>query len=141
MCNVVESVVYAFKESCRALGFTFQIRDDILGIWGSETITGKTVGADIRRKKNSLPVVHAMSECSGTERKALLEVFSREKLGDSEVDLVLDIMENNNTLKFAQELADKYCENALDIMESAPLNSRTKTDFSDLAYFLAQRKF
>ena len=62
-------------------------------------------------------------------------------MGDSEVELVLDIMESNHTLKFAQELADKYCENALDIMESAPLNNRTKKDFSELAYFLAQRKF
>ena len=139
--NVEESVVNVFKESGRALGYTFQIRDDILGIWGSETITGKPVGADIRRKKNSLPVVHAMSECSETERKALLDVFSRKEMGDSEVELVLDIMESNHTLKFAQELADKYCENALDIMESAPLNNRTKKDFSELAYFLAQRKF
>ena len=35
------------------LGYAFQIRDDYLGVWGKKTQTGKSVGGDIRRKKNS----------------------------------------------------------------------------------------
>lgn len=39
------------------LGLAFQIRDDMLGIWGDEDATGKPVGADIRARKKSLPIV------------------------------------------------------------------------------------
>ena len=50
----------AFRKCGRALGFVFQIRDDLLGIWGEEELTGKPVGADIRRRKSSYPVVCAL---------------------------------------------------------------------------------
>ena len=39
----------------RHLGNLFQIRDDILGVWGDASVTGKAVGSDIMRKKKSLP--------------------------------------------------------------------------------------
>ena len=55
-------VIESFRECGRSLGYVFQIRDDVLGIWSQEKTTGKPVGADIRRKKNSLPIVHAMSQ-------------------------------------------------------------------------------
>ena len=65
-------VADAFRESGRALGFIFQVRDDILGIWGNEESTGKPVGADIRRKKNSFPAVYAMSQAKGADKRHLL---------------------------------------------------------------------
>ena len=59
--------VQAFRNCGRSLGFVFQIRDDVLGTWGNEASTGKPVGADIKRRKNTLPIVYAMSEARGLE--------------------------------------------------------------------------
>jgi len=41
------------------------MRDDILGIWGSEAETGKSSSGDIRRRKKSLPVVLAATNSTG----------------------------------------------------------------------------
>jgi geranylgeranyl diphosphate synthase type I len=41
----------------RALGIAFQIQDDVLGLWGDPALTGKPVGADLLRRKKSLPVL------------------------------------------------------------------------------------
>lgn len=46
------------------LGLAFQLVDDLLGIWGDTRATGKPVGADLHRRKKSLPVVAALR--SGT---------------------------------------------------------------------------
>ncbi len=45
----------------QAMGLTFQIQDDILGIWGDPGVTGKAAGNDLLRRKKSLPAVHALS--------------------------------------------------------------------------------
>ena len=51
----------AKQESYRSfghyLGIAFQVQDDILGIWGNESVTGKSAASDLVEGKNSLPVL------------------------------------------------------------------------------------
>jgi geranylgeranyl diphosphate synthase type I len=55
------------------VGLAFQLVDDLLGIWGEPASTGKPVGADLRARKNSLPVVAAMNSgtAAGAELRSL----------------------------------------------------------------------
>jgi geranylgeranyl diphosphate synthase, type I len=54
------------------LGVAFQIRDDVLGMWGDPVVTGKPCGADLLRRKKSLPVLLAwQSPALATEIEAL----------------------------------------------------------------------
>lgn len=52
------------------LGMAFQLVDDLLGLWGDPEVTGKPVLSDLRARKKSVPVVHAL--CSGTTAGARL---------------------------------------------------------------------
>lgn len=55
----------------RDLGLAFQMQDDILGIWGDETLTGKSAASDILARKKSLPVVYALADAEvGAELRA-----------------------------------------------------------------------
>ncbi|MEI6044153.1 MAG: polyprenyl synthetase family protein, partial [Chloroflexota bacterium] len=60
-----ESKLAHFAEFGQKIGLGFQIRDDILGIWGLAADTGKPTGSDIRRRKKSLPILFALSESQG----------------------------------------------------------------------------
>ena len=133
--------VLSFRKSGRALGYTFQIRDDILGIWGNADLTGKPVGADIRRKKKSLPILHAISESTGTSNKILLDIFAKDDIGDYEVETVLTIMDETRTYIYSQDLACEYRDKALEAVMDIPLDSIQRDSFSELVYFLAERKF
>jgi len=64
------AAVHALDVFGYELGLAFQLVDDLLGIWGASATTGKPVGADLRARKNSLPVVAAMN--SGTAAGAEL---------------------------------------------------------------------
>jgi geranylgeranyl diphosphate synthase type I len=44
------------------LGMAFQLVDDLLGIWGDSSRTGKPVGADLRARKKSLPITYALTQ-------------------------------------------------------------------------------
>jgi geranylgeranyl diphosphate synthase type I len=83
-------VVHALGVFGYELGLAFQLVDDLLGIWGSAQATGKPVGADLRARKKSLPVVAAMA--SGTPAGARLrELYGSGALHEaSEQDVVED---------------------------------------------------
>jgi len=51
----------AYRSFGQYLGLAFQVQDDILGIWGNETVTGKSVASDLVEGKNSLPVLAGLS--------------------------------------------------------------------------------
>ena len=50
-----------FRSFGHYLGLAFQVQDDILGIWGTEAVTGKSVSSDLIERKNSLPVLAGLS--------------------------------------------------------------------------------
>jgi geranylgeranyl diphosphate synthase type I len=53
--------ITALQNFGQSIGLAFQIQDDILGIWGDPEVTGKAVGNDLQRRKQSLPILYALS--------------------------------------------------------------------------------
>lgn len=60
----------------RQLGMAYQLRDDLLGLWGDPGRTGKAVLADLGRRKKSLPVVAALT-AENPAARALRRLYDR----------------------------------------------------------------
>jgi len=71
----------------RLIGSAFQIRDDMLAVWGAENRTGKTPAADIRRRKKSLPIVSALIQGQDQTRDQLLNIYAQTELTDEDVSM------------------------------------------------------
>jgi geranylgeranyl diphosphate synthase type I len=89
----------ALQRFGRAVGLAFQIRDDILGVWGDPEETGKAVGNDILRRKKSLPILHALNH-AGVGRQ-LQTVLSGE-MGASHLPQALALLEEAGARSFAE---------------------------------------
>ena len=63
--------VEPFKKFGNLLGMAFQIEDDILGIWGNDSKTGKPSGNDIKKKKKSLPIVYFLNNSSQDKQRII----------------------------------------------------------------------
>ena len=137
-----EATRTAFHEFGRAIGYLFQIRDDVLGVWGETESTGKPVHADIRRKKNSFPVVHAMSSSSVDDVRTIREIYGQEQgeVSDSDVSIVLEIMSRAGTRKAAQDTAAGFRDEALKAMSAVELAPETRNGLEQLADFLLVRE-
>lgn len=78
-----------------ALGLAFQIRDDLLGIWQA-TELGKSEAGDVRRKKMSLPVIHALEHADAGDRDTLKRIYFRSgPATDEQIAQTLDILERS----------------------------------------------
>ena len=130
----------AFRESGRALGFLFQVRDDILGIWGDEESTGKPVGADIRRKKNAFPAVYAMSQAQGEDKRHLLGIYRKRELSDADVEDVLHIMDALNVREHAHTLAVEEAEVAIEALAAVEMDHSARREYENLLEFLLHRE-
>ena len=135
-----ETTIEAFRVFGRSLGYVFQIRDDVLGVWGNEETTGKPVGADIRRKKNSLPVVYAMSQADPEDKQLLDCIYQKEQLSDDDVSAVLNVMERVNVKGYAQKLAQEHSDIALEALAGVELAPDMRRETEDLVHFLLVRQ-
>jgi geranylgeranyl diphosphate synthase type I len=120
------------------LGRIFQIRDDILGVWGGQE-TGKPVGADIRRKKKALPAVHALSHASGAAKQRISSIFAKKEMDGDDVESVLEIMEDLGTQEYCQSLANERWKRGRSVIKSLHLAGDTARDFEELGEFLLVR--
>ena len=133
--------IEAFRKCGQALGQAFQIWDDCLGIWGDEKATGKPVGADIRRKKNSFPVVYTMARAEETDKETLTSIYSKTKLEDGDVNQVLAIMEQVEARQSSQRLAEERSLSALEALSGVELAPVAKRELEDLVEFLLTRQY
>ncbi len=129
---------YSFGEY---LGLAFQLRDDILGIWGDEKQTGKPVGADIKKKKKTLPVLYALEKSSGINRKEFEEIYSRRLLDGKEVTRIVGLLDKVNAGKYAQEKVEYYSHQAFAQLEATGIEAAKLAPLEEIAHSLVQRDY
>jgi geranylgeranyl diphosphate synthase, type I len=122
-----------------AIGRLFQIRDDMLGIWGESETTGKAVDSDIKRKKKSLPIVMALSLAGPADREALLSLYSQELISDADVARVQDVFERLQVKARVQALADEAHHQAMVLADAINFTGHGRAELVSLVNFLLER--
>jgi len=102
----------AFRRYGHALGMAFQIADDLLDYDGSEALTGKPVGHDLRERKVTLPLVYALRHVAPAERGRIGEFFTLADPTDAEIDEIVGIVRDAGGLDYARSEARRYAEEA-----------------------------
>jgi len=133
--------VNAFREFGWNLGMAFQVRDDMLGIWGSTEETGKPSCNDIRRRKKTLPVVHALQRATGPQREELLRYYGGRSEDAESVDRVLAVLNSVGSFDESERLADSYTDKAKDAVASLSLDTGAARDIGEVVDFLQTRRF
>ncbi|HEV2529068.1 MAG TPA: polyprenyl synthetase family protein [Thermomicrobiales bacterium] len=114
-----DEAVDLFARFGLALGVGFQIQDDMLGIWGASEQTGKAVADDIRRRKQTLPVLLLRSAVDGAERATIDDLFSREEIDEAGVQAVLGLLEAYDIRPLVAARVRSYHDEARDALLAA----------------------
>ena len=102
------------------LGMAFQIADDLLDYTGSEAITGKPSGHDLRERKVTLPLVGALKNMSDVESREIRDFFTLVEARDEDIDRVIEIVHDRGGLDYASGRADLYARRAWEALATLP---------------------
>lgn len=95
-------------------GIAFQIRDDILGIWGDPDITGKSAATDIISRKKSLPVLYGLAQSD-----ELTQVYHRDTFGIEDVAESVRLLDALGARDYAHEQEMLYYTSAMQALDAA----------------------
>jgi geranylgeranyl diphosphate synthase type I len=131
----------ALGRAGRQLGVAFQVRDDMLGVWGAEERTGKQAAADIIRRKKSLPVVFALSHRAREVAEAVRRVYGRERATAEDVAEVLRALDGIGAREFCAGAAARKKEQALAALAGVALKEEAARELRQAAAFLLERDY
>jgi geranylgeranyl diphosphate synthase type I len=85
------------------LGFSFQIRDDILDIVATQNGTGKTVLSDLRGSRSNFVLAHVVESGSSSQREEFVQ-----KMNEGDTEFVLRRISEHKSVEYSTEIAKKY---------------------------------
>ncbi len=112
--NAKNEIQENYRQFGYHLGMAFQIQDDILGIWGEESITGKSAASDLVEGKNSLPVLYALGK-----KGKFAQLWNQGPIKANEVKAVAAQLEREGAREYANEMSLKETGEALGFLEEA----------------------
>jgi geranylgeranyl diphosphate synthase type I len=130
-----------FHEFGTSLGVAFQLRDDVLGVFGDPAVTGKPSGDDLRSGKRTVLLAEAavLAEQRDPAAARLLSASIGTELSDGQVKELCTVIESVGALAAVESRIDKLTRQALDLLDAAPIDANAKTGLSELARLAANR--
>lgn len=133
-------IIDNYRTFARNIGIAFQVRDDILGIWGNSAQTGKSVDNDLRRKKKTLPVLYMLDQVTGTRREELRQLYaSPDPLSNEQVEFVRQSLDWAGAYTYTQAAADTYIQNAFTALGKIKVTNQAQAQLESIARFLVDR--
>ncbi|MEU0031339.1 polyprenyl synthetase family protein [Streptomyces sp. NPDC006335] len=131
--------VRGLREFGRRLGVAFQCADDLLGIWGRSTRSGKPVGADLTARKKSLPVVAALAGTDSAAEHLRSLYGSQRPLDEQDVALARELVEKAGGRQAAEDEARRQMSAALRALSCAQPTADAYQQLQEIARAMIQR--
>lgn len=134
-------ILDAFHELGTSLGVAFQLRDDVLGVFGDPVVTGKPSGDDLRSGKRTVLLAEAVELADKHDPVAAktLRTSIGTELTDAQVKELCQLIESVGALAAVENRIDTLMRRALDILDAAPIDAPAKAGLADLARLAANR--
>jgi geranylgeranyl diphosphate synthase, type I len=120
------------------LGDAFQMRDDVMGVFGDSAVTGKPVGGDLREGKPT-PLMAMAHAAANDAQHAVLATVGRPGMTEAEVAAVQQVLIDCGALAEQEALISSLTTEAVSAIERAPIADIARHELTALAYFVSQR--
>jgi geranylgeranyl diphosphate synthase, type I len=134
-----DPVTAAYSRYGLPLGTAFQLRDDLLGVFGDPVQTGKPAGDDLREGKRTVLVAIALAKAGPTEAAALSRLVGDPLLGPEGVDEARSVISATGAQAECEVLIERYVSEALGALEDVPITAEARAALGELAVAATSR--
>jgi geranylgeranyl diphosphate synthase type I len=133
-----EDVIDALTRFGLPLGEAFQLRDDLLGVYGDPTVTGKPAGDDLTEGKRTVLVALALQQAPAADAKLLNGALGSPLTGD-EVEELRRIITTSGAHDEVERRIQELTAASLGALDRAPVADQAREVLRDLAAAATQR--
>ena len=124
------------------MGLAFQLRDDVLDVWGDPKTFGKEIGGDIMNNKKTFLLISTMQQAKGDDADELRHWLNDPyTTRDEKVQGVTALYERLGVRQLAEDAIAHYNDLAVAAFNQVKMSDEDKQRFIDLANRLAGRNF
>lgn len=131
--------VQALREFGLPLGIAFQLRDDLLGVFGDESLTGKPSGDDLREGKRTVLIAMARSEMNDEAKLDFDSLLGSPTLTGADIQRLQKVILHSGAVDRVESLIANHTSVALDRLSAAPLGELAKEELRAMAVLLTER--
>jgi geranylgeranyl diphosphate synthase, type I len=123
------------------LGEAFQLRDDLLGVFGNPAQTGKPAGDDLREGKRTVLIAATMERSSAPEKTRINSLLGKPDLSPAEVEEVRSIITSTGAADFVETMITDLTAQALESLQSPTITSDAKKFLLQMADVATKRSY
>jgi geranylgeranyl diphosphate synthase type I len=139
LADAPESVFEAYSGYGLPLGEAFQLRDDVLGVFGDPEQTGKPAGDDLREGKRTVLIAIAAERADETQGGHLRVLLGDPGLDASGVATLRAIIEDTGALEHTESMIDDLLQRSLTALTDAGIDDQARQVLTGLAYAATRR--
>ena len=122
-----------------AIGEAFQLRDDLLGVFGSEAVTGKPIGQDLVERKATSVVIAAHQLADAPTRRQLTELMNNGELDDTAIDRWRTLIVTTGAVQWIEDLISDRVASARDELDELRLDEPVRAALTNMATVCTER--
>ena len=134
--NADDATVEKMRLFGEKIGIAFQIKDDMFD-FGTDDV-GKPLGIDIKEKKVTLPLIYALNNSSGSEKKHIINLVKNHNDDSKKISEIIAFVKKKGGLQYAETQMKQYQEEAFAILNTFP-DGEAKTGLEQLVRFTTER--
>lgn len=128
-------------EFANDLGIAYQLSDDLLGVFGDETKTGKSNSGDIREGKWTLLATTTYHNLSDSDKAIFESYFGKATLTKDQLNIIKILMKESGAKQYVIETLRDYIEKSRTILKSLKISERSRKQFEELVTMLLNRQY
>jgi geranylgeranyl diphosphate synthase type I len=131
--------VASLREFGLPLGVAYQLRDDLLGVFGDPDVTGKPSGDDLREGKRTVLIALARTKLPTHARRLLDEFLGDSQLDGQQVSMMQTAIRDSGAVDQVERIIDHNVGVAKAAIADAPLSGTARRELLRLADTVIQR--